>query len=101
VPQVANGGCKEIKKAKEAARKKSIRAQECYCKEDEIKSECIDPSPAGNTPKASEYAVGDQVSHPMFGSGTVAAVDADKLTIQFAKGVTKQIVDYYVRPRKA
>ena len=59
------------------------------------------PSTAGNTPETSKYAVGDQVSHPMFGGGTVAALDADKLTIEFDKGVTKQIIDYYVRPRKA
>jgi hypothetical protein len=49
----------------------------------------------------SGYAAGDLVSHPTFGPGTVTAVDADKLTIKFADGQVKQIVDYYVnrRPR--
>ena len=33
---------------------------------------------------ASKYAVGDQISHAMFGDGTVMAIDANKLTIEFA-----------------
>ena len=53
-----------------------------------------------SAPSASKYAVGLQVSHPMFGDGTVTAIDADKLTIKFARGVVKEIVDYYVKPRK-
>jgi hypothetical protein len=35
----------------------------------------------------------------MFGPGTVTAVEADKLTIKFADGQVKQIVDYYVNRR--
>jgi hypothetical protein len=92
---------KKSKKPKKPLAKKVSAPKNATAKKTKSKANAIDPSPAGNTPKASEYAVGDQVSHPMFGSGTAAAVDADKLTIQFAKGVTKQIVDYYVRPRKA
>jgi len=48
---------------------------------------------------ATGYAAGELVSHPMFGPGTVTAVEADKLTIKFADGQVKQIVDYYVSPR--
>ena len=51
------------------------------------------------TAYASKYAVGDQISHPMFGDGTVMAIDANKLTIEFPGGVTKQIVDDFVKHR--
>jgi len=54
------------------------------------------PSPA--TAYVSKYAVGDQISHAMFGDGTVAAIDANKLTIEFP-GATKQIVDDFVKHR--
>jgi hypothetical protein len=46
----------------------------------------------------SKYAVGDQVSHPMFGDGIVTAIDVDKLTIEFRNKVTKLILADYVRP---
>jgi hypothetical protein len=35
----------------------------------------------------------------MFGDGTVTAIHADKLTIEFPGSVTKQIVDGYVEHR--
>ena len=89
------------KKPRKPLAKRGSAPKNAATKRTKSKANATDPSPLDNTPKASEYAVGDQVSHPMFGSGTVAAVDADKLTIEFANGVTKQIVDYYVRPRKA
>ena len=38
---------------------------------------------------ASKYSVGDQISHPMFGNGTVTAIHANK-----------QIVDDFVAHRK-
>jgi hypothetical protein len=41
-----------------------------------------------------EYAVGDDVTHPQFGDGTVTEIESDKLTIEFADGRMKQIVDY-------
>ena len=50
--------------------------------------------------KASGYAAGDLVSHPMFGDGTVTAVEAGKLTIAFKDGRVKQVVDYYVKRRQ-
>jgi sRNA-binding protein len=50
--------------------------------------------------KVSLYTIGDDVSHPMFGEGVVTAIEAAKLTIEFADGVTKQIVDDFVKPSK-
>jgi len=57
----------------------------------------VPPAPA----YASDYAVGDLISHPMFGDGTVAAIDHKVLTIEFPEGVTKQILDGYVKRRRA
>ena len=48
---------------------------------------------------ASKYTVGDHISHPMFGDGTVTAIHANKLTINFPDSVMKQIVDDYVQHR--
>ncbi len=59
-----------------------------------------EPASAPDAPSAGKYALGDLISHPMFGDGTVTAIDADKLTIEFDGNVVKQIVDYYVKPRK-
>jgi DNA helicase-2/ATP-dependent DNA helicase PcrA len=59
-------------------------------------------SPEQSSPslaKVSEFAPGDSVSHPKFGSGIVKEIDGDKLTIEFTGKITKQIVDYYVKRR--
>ena len=45
------------------------------------------------------YVIGSRVSHPIFGDGTVTAVDGNKLLIKFKDGRVKQIVDYYVKHR--
>jgi hypothetical protein len=62
-------------------------------------------APKAPTPPAaayvSGYAVGDQISHPIFGDGTVTAIDQNKLTIEFPGNVTKQIIDGYVKHRRA
>jgi hypothetical protein len=50
---------------------------------------------------AIKYTVGDRISHPMFGDGTVTAIDENKLTIEFPESVTKQIIDAYVTHRSA
>jgi hypothetical protein len=61
----------------------------------------IGEAPASsNDTSAGKFAVGDQVSHPMFGKGTVVAIDAGKLTIEFADQIIRQIVDYYVKKSK-
>ena len=53
------------------------------------------------THPTSKFTVRDRVSHPMFGDGTVTAVDGDTLTIRFADNVVKQIMDSYVNPQKS
>jgi hypothetical protein len=64
------------------------------------------PTPSGlkstapATAYASKYAVGDLISHPMFGDGTVTAIDVNKLTIEFP-GATKQIIDDFVTRRRS
>jgi hypothetical protein len=55
------------------------------------------PAPAN----VSDYAIGDLISHPMFGDGTVTAIDQRILTVEFHEGVTKQILDGYVKRRRA
>ena len=45
--------------------------------------------------------MGDQIFHPMFGDGTLMAIDADKLTINFAGNITKQIRADFVKSRKS
>jgi hypothetical protein len=49
---------------------------------------------------ASKYLVGDDVAHPQFGDGIVTDIEGDKLTIKFADGRVKHILDYYVKRRK-
>jgi hypothetical protein len=48
-----------------------------------------------------EYAIGDRISHPMFGHGVVAAIDVHTLTVEFEGNVVKQILDSYVKPHNA
>jgi hypothetical protein len=59
------------------------------------------PTPAA-PPAAhvTDYTVGDHVSHPIFGDGIVAEINQNKLTIEFPKSVTKQIIDGYVKHRR-
>lgn len=56
---------------------------------------------ASATAYVSDYTIGDQVSHPMFGNGTVTRIDENKLTIEFSESLTKQIIDGYVKRRHA
>ena len=61
------------------------------------------PHPAAVTayiPYVSPFAIGDHISHPQFGEGTVTEIDDAKLTINFASRGTKQIIDYYVKRSK-
>jgi len=58
------------------------------------------PKPAPVTahiPYVSAFAIGDRISHPQFGDGTVAEIDDAKLTIAFTSRGTKQIIDSYVK----
>jgi len=45
------------------------------------------------------FKVGSNVSHPMFGDGTVTAVDLERLMIKFKGGREKLIVAAFVKPR--
>lgn len=51
-------------------------------------------------PYVSPFSIGDHISHPLFGEGTVRGIDDAKLTIDFAGRGTKQIIDYYVKRSK-
>jgi hypothetical protein len=64
-------------------------------------SESAEAALSSPAPSVSEYAVGDQIFHAMFGDGTVKALDGDSLTIKFAGDITKQIRADFVRPRKS
>jgi hypothetical protein len=55
--------------------------------------------PALEIGSMSGYAIGDRKSHQQFGDGVFAAIDGEKLTIQFGDGRVKQILDYYVKRR--
>lgn len=41
---------------------------------------------------AAHYQVGDRVTHPMLGDGTVTGVDAIRVTVDFDKRGTRAIV---------
>ena len=63
----------------------------------------VKPKPAAATPPipyVSPFAIGDHISHPQFGEGSVAEIDEEKLTLNFASRGTKQIIDYYVKRSK-
>jgi Protein of unknown function (DUF3553) len=51
-------------------------------------------------PYVSPFAIGDHISHPQFGEGTVTEIEGAKLTIDFASRGTKQIIDDYVKRSK-
>lgn len=55
--------------------------------------------PAPHAVPGHGYVVGRRVSHPMFGDGTVTAVEGDRLTIRFKGGRVKLIVAAFVKPR--
>jgi hypothetical protein len=57
-------------------------------------------SPAPEQTKQSIFAIGDPVSHPQFGDGSVTAVDRGTLTIAFVDHQVRQILDYYVKRQK-
>jgi hypothetical protein len=55
---------------------------------------------AAPIPYVSPFAIGDHISHPQFGEGTVTEIDDAKLTINFTSRGTKQIIDDYVKRSK-
>ena len=50
--------------------------------------------------KLTALAVGDRVSHPQFGNGTITAIEGSKLSIAFDTHGKKQIIDSYVKRLK-
>jgi hypothetical protein len=46
------------------------------------------------------FAIGDPVSHPQFGDGSVTAIDGGTLTIAFVDQQVRQILDYYVKRQR-
>jgi DNA helicase-2/ATP-dependent DNA helicase PcrA len=58
-----------------------------------IEGELIAKSVIGGEPR---FSRGDRVFHQKFGPGTVAAVDGNKLTVDFDKAGQKRVVDSFV-----
>ncbi|ACA15612.1 UvrD/REP helicase [Methylobacterium sp. 4-46] len=53
---------------------------------------------AKSTGTASDYVAGARVFHTKFGPGSVAAVDGNKLTVDFDKAGRKMVLDSFVQP---
>ena len=51
---------------------------------------------ASSSAPGAGFVKGDRVRHERFGSGTVTAVDGNKLTIAFDSGETKRVVESFV-----
>ena len=51
---------------------------------------------ASSTAQGSDFKVGDRVFHEKFGYGHVAAIDGNKLTVDFDKAGQKKVVDSFV-----
>ena len=51
---------------------------------------------AKSTGAASSFAVGERVFHQKFGNGNVAAIDGNKLTIDFDRAGQKKVLDGFV-----
>jgi DNA helicase-2/ATP-dependent DNA helicase PcrA len=54
------------------------------------------PAPA----KLTAFAVGDRISHPQFGDGTITAIEGPRLSIAFDTCDEKQIIESYVKRLK-
>ncbi len=52
------------------------------------------------TAKLAALAVGDRISHPQFGVGTITAMEGSQLSIAFDTHGKKQIIDSYVKRLK-
>ena len=46
----------------------------------------------------SKFAIGDRVFHMKFGNGNVAAIEGNKLTIDFDRAGQKRVLDGFVNP---
>ena len=48
-------------------------------------------------PATTNFAIGDGITHPLFGDGRVTSISDDKLTINFKNAGIKVIVDGFVK----
>ena len=46
----------------------------------------------------SPYSVGERVFHQKFGNGNIAAIEGNKLTIDFDRAGQKKVLDSFVTP---
>jgi DNA helicase-2/ATP-dependent DNA helicase PcrA len=51
---------------------------------------------AKSTGAESDFATGQRVFHQKFGPGTIAAIDGNKLTVDFDKAGRKMVLDSFV-----
>jgi DNA helicase-2/ATP-dependent DNA helicase PcrA len=58
------------------------------------------PEAVAQPAKLTGFAVGDRVSHPQFGDGTIIAIEDHRLSIAFDTLGNKQIIDSFVKPLK-
>ena len=77
--------------ASKIARKKGVCFSAPALKKAASKSKAAEPAPAASPFNAGKYAVGDLISHPMFGDGIVTAIDANKLTIEFPNKIINRL----------
>jgi len=59
-----------------------------------------EPEATSPPTETTDHTVGEEVTHPMFGDGTVTAVDGNKLTIKFNDGRVKRIIESFVERRR-
>ena len=64
-----------------------------------VANSLIEPKATPSATETTDYTVGDEVTHPLFGDGTVTAVDGKKLTIKFSDGRVKLIISSFVKRR--
>ncbi len=90
-------------KAKKLAKPRAKRASalKAIAAAKQATLESSEAAPSSPAPGVSEYTMGDQILHAMFGDGTVKAIEGDNLTIKFAGNITKSIRADFVKPRKS
>lgn len=60
----------------------------------------IAPSKPADAADKGIFSEGDQVNHPSFGKGKVVSIRDDKITVQFGKGVTKEILASFLERKR-
>jgi hypothetical protein len=82
-----------------SSNKKSKKARTAHQKQQRPKTLVEAVAPSAHA-KLAALAVGDRVSHPQFGVGSIIAIEASKLSIAFDTDGQKQIIDSYVKRLK-